>query len=48
MLKLKQAFFTTQVQGNIVNSLTEHSVINGKIANWYKKESEKISLGVRI
>ena len=44
MLKLKQAFFTSQVQGNIKNSLTKLSVINGKIANWYKSESEKISL----
>ena len=44
MLKLKQAFLTSQVQGNIENSLTELSVINGKISNWYKSESEKISL----
>ena len=44
MLKLKQAYFTTQVQGNIINSLTKLLVINGRIAGWYKSESEKISL----
>ena len=44
MLKLKQAFLTSQVQGNVQNALTELSVINGKISNWYRNESEKISL----
>ena len=44
MLKLKQAFLTSQVQGNVQNALTELSVINGKISNWYRNESEKISI----
>ena len=44
MLKLKQAFLTSQVQGNVPNSLTELLVINGQISNWYKIESKKISL----
>ena len=44
MLKLKQAYFTSQVQGNIANSLTELSVINGGISKWYQDESEKIKL----
>ena len=43
MLKLKQAFLTSQVQGNVPNYLTELSVINGLISNWYNSESEKIS-----
>ena len=36
MLKLKQAFLTSQVQGNVPNSLTELLVINGQISNGYK------------
>ena len=40
MLKLKQAYFTSQVQGNIANSLTELSVINSSILKWYQDESE--------
>ena len=37
MLKLKQAYFTTQVQNNVLNSLTELLSINGRIAEWYKR-----------
>ena len=40
MLKLKQAYFTTQVPNNVLNSLTELLVINGRIAEWYKSKSE--------
>ena len=44
MLRLKQAFFTARMQNNIQGSQTELAVINAKISNWYKNESEKISL----
>ena len=44
MVKLKQAHFTSQVQGNVANSLTELSVINGRILKWYQDESEKITI----
>ena len=44
MLKLKQAFLTSQVQGNVPNSLTQLSVINGQISNWYKRAPGAIDL----
>ena len=44
MLRLKQAYFTSQVQGNVANSLTELLVINSKILKWYQDESEKITI----
>ena len=48
MLKLKQAYFTIQVQGNIINSLTELLVINGRIAEWYKSEPKKKFSNVKV
>ena len=48
MLKLKQAFLTSQVQGNVVNSLTELLVINSKIANWYKKKVRQNITNVKV
>ena len=44
MLKLKQAYFTSRVQNNVQGSQTELATINAKISEWYKRESEKISL----
>ena len=44
MLKLKQAYFTARMQNNFQGSQTELAIINVKISDWYKNESEKISL----
>ena len=41
MLRLKQVYFTTQVQGNVPNSLTELLTMNNRISKWYQDESEK-------
>ena len=42
MLRLKQVYYTSQVKGNVPNSLTELLTINGRIFKWYQDESEKI------
>ena len=44
MLKLKQAFLTSQVQNNIQGAMTDLAEINIRISNWYQGESEKIPL----
>ena len=44
MLKLKQAYFTSQVQSSVPNSLTELVTINNRISKWYQDESEKIKI----
>ena len=44
MLRLKQVYYTSQVQGNVPNSLTELLTINCRISKWYQNESEKIKI----
>ena len=44
MLRLKQVYYTSQVQGNVPNSLTELLTINNRISKWYQDESEKIKI----
>ena len=44
MLRLKQVYYTSQVQGNVPNSLTELLTINCRISKWYQDESEKIKI----
>ena len=48
MLRLKQVYFTSQVQGNVPNSLTELLTINNQISKWYQDESERRKKSYRI